>query len=80
MSDTPIYDQLCGIYGSPWAPPGNGPSDLDTVELAIPVRPGTAREGRAGPGRSDASGQRWFEESPLSEPQFPRPGERPHSR
>lgn len=80
MNDTPIYDQLCSIYGPPLAYPGNGPSDADTVEFAVPARPGTARRGPAGTGENNTRGHGWFEDSPLPEPQFPRPGERPHSR
>lgn len=79
MNDTPIYDQLCSMYGPPLAYPGNGPSDADTVEFAIPTLPGTARQRGAGSGGNNTPGQGWFEDSRLPEPQFPRPGRRSHS-
>ncbi|MGH3793295.1 MAG: hypothetical protein ACRDSP_00230 [Pseudonocardiaceae bacterium] len=80
MSDTPIYDQLCAIYGALGAHHERDPSDLDTVELDILVLPGMGREGRAGSGGSGMQGRDWFEQGSLSRPQFPWPSERPHSR
>ena len=79
MNKTPIYDQLCSIYGSPLAYPDNDPSDAGTVEFAIPALPGTTRQRRAGSGGNNTPQQGWFEDSPLPEPQHPQPGQRPHS-